>query len=263
MHNDTNLPASGQPSGGVSFGMMQTDIARDPTLPVLVKALYAVLATYANADRECWPSQETLARALGVTDRTVRKAVKQGEAAGLFEVIHTQSSNRYRLRDMKVGGYVVGSGPQTPPGTSVPAGPEADVRADRNETSDEQDQRTRPESQTSSTSSERFTAGGPRTSSQTEQRIEIFVPGSYDTAEAGECSRLLTRSSVKALEAHGYEADADEIGRAVKAAIEASGEKGIDRETLRWQLENTLNLAAGRDPAWSRLIRWDPWESAA
>lgn len=252
MHNDTNLPASGQPSGGVSFGMTQTDIARDPTLPVLVKALYAVLATYANAARECWPSQETLARALGVTDRTVRKAVKQGEAAGLFEVIHTQSSNRYRLRDMKVGGYVVGSGPQTPPGTSVPAGPEADVRADRNETSDELDQRTRPDIQTSSTSSDAYAAGAPRTSSRGDQKIRIFPLGDTDSLDDGELTRRLVKSSISALRAAGLEPRydaANRLGSAIKNALEA----GADRAALPGIVETTLRFAGTSNQEWGWL----------
>lgn len=258
MHKSSNAAASEQPSNGHTFGMVQKDIARDRSLPPHVKQVYTVLTLYADATRKCFPSQATLADDTGLSERTVNKAIKQGKEAGLWEVVHTQTSNHYQLRDFGRG-YVLGSGPLR---TTCGLEPQ-EMRSGTAQDADEQDQRTRPVDETTSTSSERFTAGGPRTSSQTAQRIEIYVPGSYDTADAGECSRLLTRSSVKALKAHGYQADADEIGHAVKAAIDASGEKGIDRETLRWQLENTLNLAAGRDPSWARLIRWDPWESAA
>ena len=257
MHKSSNTAASEQPSNGHTFGMVQKDIARDRSLPPHVKQVYTALTLYADAARKCFPSQATLAADTGLSERTVNKAIKQGKEAGLWEVVHTQTSNHYQLRDFGRG-YVVGSGPLR---TTCGLEPQ-EMRSGPAQDADEQDQRTRPADETSPTSSDAYAAGAPRTSSRG-QRIQIFVPATYWTADAGECSRLLTRSSVKALEVNGYEADADEIGHAVKAAIEASGEKGIDREVLRRQLENTLNLAAGRDPSWARLIRWDPWESAA
>ena len=248
--------------------MTQADIAQDPTLSPLVKALYMVLASYANSERECWPSQQTLARNLGVSDRTVRKALKQATTAGLLEVIHTQTSNRYRLRDMRVGGYVLGSGPEIPAGSSVPAELEDEFRPSRSGASDEQDQRTRPATKTTSTSSDAYAAGGPRASSRT-RAIELFVkPEQYDHADAGEVARLLTRSSVAALRAHGHEPNADEIGATVTAIIDGSGDNGINRYVLRDQVAAALNLAAGRDPAWQQLIHWprprlvpNPWDA--
>lgn len=44
-----------------SFGIVNKDIMTDPELSLQAKGLYALLTTYANKERECFPSINTLA----------------------------------------------------------------------------------------------------------------------------------------------------------------------------------------------------------
>lgn len=110
MHNDSKTATEGHPSGGHSFGMVQADIFRDPSLPAAVKLAYVALTTYASKERTAFPSLERIAADTGLSVRTVKRAMKAAEAAGLVSVTRTQTVNRYQLRDLTVGGYVVGSG---------------------------------------------------------------------------------------------------------------------------------------------------------
>lgn len=45
----------------VSFGIVNKDVMTDPELSLQAKGLYAILTTYANKERECFPSINTLA----------------------------------------------------------------------------------------------------------------------------------------------------------------------------------------------------------
>lgn len=45
----------------VSFGIVNKEIMTDPELSLQAKGLYALLTTYANKERECFPSINTLA----------------------------------------------------------------------------------------------------------------------------------------------------------------------------------------------------------
>ena len=44
----------------VSFGIVTKDIMTDPELSLQAKGLYAILCTYANKQRQCYPSLNTL-----------------------------------------------------------------------------------------------------------------------------------------------------------------------------------------------------------
>jgi hypothetical protein len=48
-----------------AFGTVSADVLRDPNISTSAKALYSLLCTYADDDGVCWPSNETLAQALG------------------------------------------------------------------------------------------------------------------------------------------------------------------------------------------------------
>lgn len=62
--------------------------------------VYLVLARFSNANRESWPSQETIARKCGISDRSVRKALKQLEANELLQCCNRgKSTSVYRLID--------------------------------------------------------------------------------------------------------------------------------------------------------------------
>ena len=43
------------------FGIVNYDVMSDPELSIQAKGLYSLLTCYANKDRECWPSINTLA----------------------------------------------------------------------------------------------------------------------------------------------------------------------------------------------------------
>ena len=69
--------------GVVIFGMVPRQLITDRKIGHAAKTLYAALATYANADGECWPSHETLCNDLGIKDsRTLRVGLKELEEGG-------------------------------------------------------------------------------------------------------------------------------------------------------------------------------------
>jgi biotin operon repressor len=245
--NDTNTAVSEQPSAGHTFGMVQRDIGQDRSLPPHVKQVYTALTFYAGADRRCFPSQATLAGDTGLSERTVNKAIKQGEAAGLWDVIHTQTSNHYQLRDFGRG-YVLGSGP-----LRTACGPEPQqVQSETAPRADELDQRTRPVIQTSSTSSDAFAAGAPRTSSQGVRRIRIFPLGDLDRYDDGEVTRRLVAGSISALRAAGLSPAwnaADRLGASIKDALT----RGVSRADLPRMVEETLAHAGTDDEEWGWL----------
>jgi len=43
------------------FGIVTKDVLTDPDLSLQAKGLYAILCTYANKQRQCYPSLNTLA----------------------------------------------------------------------------------------------------------------------------------------------------------------------------------------------------------
>lgn len=72
------------------------------------KAVLHALATFADSKGRCWPSQETIAEAAGVSDRTVRRALKSLAAKNIIRTTHTQTSNVYTMTIP--GGHCVQSG---------------------------------------------------------------------------------------------------------------------------------------------------------
>lgn len=63
-------------------------LARLPEIGPVAFAAFAVLASHADEHGECWPSHETLSRIVGVSDRTVRRALVALESAGLISRTH-------------------------------------------------------------------------------------------------------------------------------------------------------------------------------
>ena len=66
-------------------------------------AVYAVLARYADAHRQCYPSGATIAKKTGVTKRTVWTAVQRLETAGWILVDRSSQPNRYTLLPRGLG----------------------------------------------------------------------------------------------------------------------------------------------------------------
>jgi len=60
-----------------AFGTVNANVLRSPAISVSAKAVYCLLTTYADESGACWPSNETLAKALGVTDRTIRTLLSE------------------------------------------------------------------------------------------------------------------------------------------------------------------------------------------
>ena len=62
--------------------------------PPSAKLLAYELAAWANRDEQCWPSQATLAKSCGLTDRTIRTALRHLRGLGAL-VITTGPGNRH------------------------------------------------------------------------------------------------------------------------------------------------------------------------
>ena len=90
-----------------SFGLVPASIMRSEELSLGAKALYALLTTYADKKRTCFPGRDTLCEALGINPHTFSKYLKQLEAVGALEVKQQYNkgrwgSNYYQLKDKTV-----------------------------------------------------------------------------------------------------------------------------------------------------------------
>ncbi len=78
-----------------TFGLFPTEVARDPSLSFLAKAVYATLCTYRNVDTGiCWPKRETLAGDMGCSIRSVSYALAELGEAGLISRTGDGGCNR-------------------------------------------------------------------------------------------------------------------------------------------------------------------------
>ena len=67
------------------FARVDIDVARDKELSITAKFIFTVLCTFADREtRGCWPSNETVAEAAGVSVRTLMRAYKELEARGVI-----------------------------------------------------------------------------------------------------------------------------------------------------------------------------------
>ena len=55
------------------FGIVTKDVLDDPELSIQAKGLYSLLCTYANKNRECFPSISLLADQLNLNKRIPKK----------------------------------------------------------------------------------------------------------------------------------------------------------------------------------------------
>lgn len=70
------------------FGTVTGDVAHDPTISVTAKAVYLSLSIWRNQEtNECFPSNKTIAAGLGVSERTVIRAIVELEQAGVVHRI--------------------------------------------------------------------------------------------------------------------------------------------------------------------------------
>ena len=67
------------------FAKVDRAVMLDKTLSQTAKYIFAVLCTFADSDkRGCWPSNDTVAEAAGVSERTLIRAYKELEARGVI-----------------------------------------------------------------------------------------------------------------------------------------------------------------------------------
>lgn len=59
------------------FGIVSYDVISDPNLSVQAKALYSMLACYANKERTCWPSISTLSDDLNISQSSTNRLIKE------------------------------------------------------------------------------------------------------------------------------------------------------------------------------------------
>lgn len=84
--------------------MLPKTIATHPNLDMIGKLVFAVLWTRRNGENKAWPGQSKIADALGISKRSVVRAIKQLEAAGLVVKHRTgkRATNRYCLPENDV-----------------------------------------------------------------------------------------------------------------------------------------------------------------
>lgn len=87
---------------GFWYTQIPNYILRDTRLTSTAFRLYAALASYANAEKVCWPGQQRLAQDLGVSERTIRVRLKELEEAGYITIRRRgrQQTNVYCLKDL-------------------------------------------------------------------------------------------------------------------------------------------------------------------
>lgn len=82
------------------FTQVPNFILKNPDLSVGAKVVYAMFLSYAWHNDLCFPGQETLAEAIGMSVSRVNEFVKALEAAGLVEIIRRGQgkTNLYRIK---------------------------------------------------------------------------------------------------------------------------------------------------------------------
>lgn len=61
------------------YGIVHANVVQDPELSLRAKALYALLCTFLNKERTCYPSIKLLSELAGVNRRTVERIIKELE----------------------------------------------------------------------------------------------------------------------------------------------------------------------------------------
>lgn len=72
-------------SQNYSFGIVNREVILSPDLSIKAKALYSVLACYANKERTCFPSISTLSNDLNVSESTIKRLIKELKTKNLIK----------------------------------------------------------------------------------------------------------------------------------------------------------------------------------
>ena len=68
------------------FSCVDTDVLRDNKLSPMARFIFSVLCTFITLNnRNCWPSNDTVAEAAGVSKSTVKRAYQELETRGIIE----------------------------------------------------------------------------------------------------------------------------------------------------------------------------------
>ena len=59
------------------FGIVAYEVISDPSLSIQAKALYSMLACYANKERTCWPSISPLSDDLNISQSSTNRLIKE------------------------------------------------------------------------------------------------------------------------------------------------------------------------------------------
>jgi len=118
-----------------SFGLFPTEVARNPDISFLAKAVYADLCTYRNVDTQiCWPKRQTLADDMGCSVRNISYALAELGEAGLISRTGDGGCNRSALTEMPWPGVDINppEPPCTPPLQTVSAASNKDSGTKKN-----------------------------------------------------------------------------------------------------------------------------------
>lgn len=72
-------------SQNYSFGIVNREVILSPDISIKAKALYSVLACYANKERTCFPSISTLSNDLNVSESTIKRLIKELKTKNLIK----------------------------------------------------------------------------------------------------------------------------------------------------------------------------------
>tara|TARA_R110002020_G_scaffold324375_1_gene540074 strand:+ start:1207 stop:1446 length:240 start_codon:yes stop_codon:yes gene_type:complete len=68
-----------------AFGIVNKDVVTDPELSIQAKGVYAVICTYADKNRSCFPSINTIADLCDVHPRTIHRKIKELKEKGYIK----------------------------------------------------------------------------------------------------------------------------------------------------------------------------------
>lgn len=105
------------------FAKVDADVVRDTKLSPTARLIFTVLCTFADKDkRGCWPSNEAVAEAAGVSKSTVIRACKELEARGVIARSDRFNDNGQTSSYTRIVGHNAecydGVAPMTPPSST-------------------------------------------------------------------------------------------------------------------------------------------------
>jgi DNA-binding transcriptional regulator YhcF (GntR family) len=65
-----------------TFGIVNKDVVTDPELSIQAKGVYAIICTFANKERSCFPSINTIADLANTHPRTISRKLKELSSKG-------------------------------------------------------------------------------------------------------------------------------------------------------------------------------------